>query len=80
MTTISTDQQNRFNLLSVETKSIIKSAVEKLASDVVESTYLAQCEVSHPNNDVYFWEDNESLIIIAQEYIISTLEGEPDED
>jgi len=74
-----TDQQKRFKLLSIETKSIIKSAVEKLTTDVVESTYLAQCEVSHPNNDVDFWEDNESLLVIAQEYIIATLEGETDE-
>ena len=73
-----TDQQKRFRLLSHETRDIIQKSIDTLTSEVMESVYAQLCEEDSPNSPD-FWNNQENMLELANEYIIATLEGEADE-
>ncbi len=71
------NQQNRFKLLSAETKDIIEKKIDELTDKIIDSIYQQQCEIDSPNS-LDFWNNNELLATIAQEYMIATANGEID--
>ena len=61
--------------MTVETKSIIDTEIDKMASKVVESVYLGLVETLSPN-DPSFWDEHDKLCKEAQDYIVEVLNEE----
>ena len=75
--TMKPEQAKRFNTLDNATKALIRTSIDKLADDIVESIYTAQCEQDSPNGQG-FWKECEDIGDVAQEYMIAVAKGEID--
>lgn len=64
-------------VITNETKKIIKTSVEMMTSNVVESVHIGLTE-DMPLNDPGFYEEFEKRLDEAQEYITKEINGEND--
>ena len=66
---------SKYKQLTKETKAVIKVGLDILLDQITETVYQGQLETDCLNSNG-FWERNEEILEIANEYIIAYLEGE----